>query len=240
MIFAIICAGGTGERMGAKMPKQFLLLDDKPILIYTLERFISCVEFDAYFLGMHPDWVEYTKELIEKYFKEQMDKIYVVTGGEDRNTTLMNVIGEIEKRFGNDDSHKIITHDAVRPFVTEDIIRANIDALKECDAVGTGVPSTDTIVESFDGESISSVPDRKNMYLIQTPQSFRMERLKDLYKSLDEKEKKTLTDACGIFVKKEEPVRMVNGAYTNIKITTQCDMITAAAMAKAFKNGKLQ
>ena len=219
--------------MGAKMPKQFLPLDEKPILVYTLEKFTECSEFDAYFLGIHPDWTEYTGKLIDKYFPEQKEKIHIVPGGGDRNTTLMNVIGEIQKIFGDDDSHKIITHDAVRPFVTDGIIRANIEALKTCDAVGTAVPATDTIVQTFDGENISAVPDRKNMYLIQTPQSFRMNRLKELYESLDDEEKKTLTDACGIFVKKGEQVHLVKGAYTNIKITTKGDMIIAEALAKA-------
>ena len=115
------------------------------------------------------------------------EKIFIVEGGTDRNLTILNMINAIEKNHGKDDSHIIVTHDAVRPFVTLRMIEENIEAAKKFGACDTVVPSVDTIVESKNGELISSVPNRNYMYLGQTPQSFNMNKLKNLYESLSKK-----------------------------------------------------
>ena len=92
MIFAGILAGGKGERMKiSKIPKQFLMLGDKPILIYTLEKFLLCPEFDYIYIGVHKDWLDYCNELLEKYI-EDSSRIKIVAGEEDRNDTIMNLV----------------------------------------------------------------------------------------------------------------------------------------------------
>jgi len=231
MIFGIVLAGGVGSRMNttANMPKQFLPLGDKPIVMQTLDKFVTCDRFDAVYIGTHPDWVDHMAELIETHIASDVP-ITVVAGGSDRNATLFNVIAKIEEDHGEDENHIIVTHDAVRPFVTLRMINENIDAAKEYGAVDTVVAATDTIVRSLDGEFIESIPDRSKLYQGQTPQSFNMNLLKRLFAELTEDEKAVLTDACKICALRGAKVRLVEGSAQNIKITTVGDYKIAQAM----------
>ena len=144
----------------------------------------------------------------------------------------MNAIAYIEKNYRLDDDTIIVTHDAVRPFVTYRIIQDNIKAAKEFGACDTVIPATDTIVESCDKLTISSIPNRANLYQGQTPQSFKAKKLKELYDELTEDEKEILTDAAKIFVIKGENVSLVDGEISNIKITYPYDLTVAEALLK--------
>ena len=229
MIFGAILAGGTGSRMGLDKPKQFLMLGDKPIIIHTIEKFLLCNKIDHVYVGIHPDWIDYTQDLIDKYIS--IDKnVVLVPGGTDRNSTIFNVVDEIEKEFGENEEHIIVTHDSVRPFVTLRIIEENIEAAREYGACDTVVGAVDTIVVSEDGKAISNIPDRRMMFQGQTPQSFKMSMIKKLYYDLTETEKEILTDACKICCVRNVPVKLVRGEVSNMKITTIDDMKMAKAM----------
>ena len=231
MIFGAILAGGVGSRMHmADMPKQFLPLGEKPIIIHTLEKFLACARFESVYIGTHGDWINYMEDLVAKYVPQQKDRVRVVCGGSDRNETIQNVISAIETDFGQDENSIIVTHDAVRPFVTMRMIEENIAAAEQYGAVDTVTPAVDTIVVSEDGKTISNIPNRAKMYQGQTPQSFRIGLLKELYHSLSTEEKNVLTDACKICVVRNYPVYLVEGAYTNLKITTPGDYKIAQAM----------
>ncbi len=231
MNFGVILAGGVGSRMCmADMPKQFLPLGNKPIIIHTLETFLTCTELDKIYIGVHGDWVDHMRGLLDTHVPAVKTRISVVTGGRDRNESLLNVITAIEEDFGESDDHIIVTHDAVRPFVTLSMIRENIACAKKYGAVNTVTPAVDTIFTSTDGKVISHIPDRAQLYHAQTPQSFHMSLLKTLYLSLSEEEKGSLTDACKICVVRDHPVYLVKGSYTNIKITTPEDYAIAQAM----------
>lgn len=231
MIFAGILAGGTGTRMNiTNMPKQFLMLGSKPIIIHTLEKFLLAEKIDVIYLGVHKDWVTYCEELIEKYIKINKDKIKVVQGGSDRNGTIMNILNDIEKEYGNSEENIILTHDAVRPFISLKIINENIEGALKYGACDTVIPATDTIVESEDETIISNIPNRNKLYQGQTPQSFKINTLKRLYEQLNEEEKSILTDACKICVMKKQDVYLVPGDTLNIKITTINDYTIAQAI----------
>lgn len=231
MVFGAILAGGIGSRMHmADMPKQFLPLGDKPVVIHTVEKFLTCSRFEQVYIGVHGDWVGYMNDLIQRYVPDQADRICVVGGGSDRNETIFNIVHAIEERFGESDEHIIVTHDSVRPFVTIRMIEENIDGAEKYGAVDTVVPAVDTIVVSEDGQVISQIPNRAQMYQGQTPQSFRISLLKQMYESLSGEEKKILTDACKICVVRNYPVHLVMGAVTNLKITTPGDYKIAQAM----------
>ncbi|MBQ6848085.1 MAG: 2-C-methyl-D-erythritol 4-phosphate cytidylyltransferase [Clostridia bacterium] len=231
MIFGAILAGGIGSRMRiVDMPKQFMPLGDKPIIMHTLEKFLTCNQLDATFVGVHPDWVGYMNDLVAKHLPHAKDNIFVVAGGNDRNGTIMNIIAAIEEKYGENDEHIIVTHDSVRPFVSLRMIEENIAAAKEYGAVDTVSPAIDTIVVSENGEFITDIPERTKMYQGQTPQSFKITLLKELYASLSEDEKKILTDACKICAVRNHPVFLVNGSVTNMKITTPGDYKIAEAM----------
>ncbi len=234
MIFGAILAGGTGQRMGNEsLPKQFLDLCGKPIIIHTLEKFLACTGFDAVYLGIHKDWIDYMQDLIRRFLPDHADRVTAVSGGEDRNSTLFNVIDRIEADHGVSEEHFIVTHDAVRPFVTLRMIEENIEAAVKYGAADTVIPAVDTIICSEDGETVASVPDRRKLYQVQTPQSFRIGLLKSLYGTLSEEERRLLTDACTICTVRNQPVHLVAGSDTNIKITTPGDLKIARAMMEA-------
>ena len=224
MIFAAILAGGIGSRMGGTdTPKQFLTLGTKPVIIHTIEKFVINENIDKTIVLIPKNFINHTNNLIKEYIGENED-IIVIEGGETRNDTLMNSISYIEENFGIDDESVIITHDSVRPFVTHRIIEDNIDAAKRYGACDTVVPATDTIVESINGATISSIPVRDYYYQGQTPQSFNIKKLFNLITSLTEEESNILTDACKIFTLKDEDVYLVEGEVTNIKITYPYDL----------------
>ena len=181
--------------------------------------------------SLSKDWIEYSKGLVKKYVSET-EQIKVIEGGETRNETIMNAIAYIEREGKLDEDTLIVTHDAVRPFVTYRIIEENIEAARRCGACDTVIPATDTIVESRDGSVISDIPNRAVLYQGQTPQSFNAVKLRALYESLTEEEKAVLTDAAKIFVIKGEQVQLVKGENSNIKITYPYDLTVAESLLK--------
>lgn len=229
MVFAAIFAGGSGSRMGnTDLPKQYLMLGDKPVIVHTAEKFLLCEEFCEIFILCPEERVEYTKELIGKYLGEC--GIGVIPGGKTRNDTLLRAIDYITEKYEADEETVIVTHDAVRPFVTKKMIEKNIEAAREYGACDTVVPATDTIVRSADGVFISDIPLRSELYQGQTPQSFRLLELKRTVESLTAEETEILTDACKIYTVKGKEVMLVEGAVTNMKITYRDDLILAKAI----------
>ena len=232
MIFAAILAGGFGSRMGeTDTPKQFLTLGDKPVIVHTIEKFAINSKFDKIIVLSPKNFINYTNDLIKEYFGDN-NNLVVLEGGKTRNDTLINAIEYINDNFDIDDDSIIVTHDSVRPFVTHRIIEDNIKAAKEFGACDTVVPATDTIVESVDSKLIKNIPIRDNYYQGQTPQSFKINKLSELVNSLSESESNILTDACKIFVLKNEDVCLVEGEITNIKITYPYDLKLANTILK--------
>lgn len=231
MIYAGILAGGTGTRMGIQdMPKQFLPLGDKPIIIHTVEKFLFVPNIDIVYVAVHPDWVSHFNDLLEKYIVTNKEKIRVVSGGGNRNDSILSIIADIKRGSDYSDKDVLITHDAVRPFVSYRMIVDNIEAMTTYDVADTVVMANDTIVESVDGKVISSIPNRTHMYQGQTPQTFKIQAFTDFYDSLSDEVKEILTDACKVFVVNNVDVALVKGEYSNIKITTVTDLKIAQAM----------
>ncbi len=240
MIYAEILAGGKGTRMGnTEMPKQFLSIGKKPIIIHTLETFLLNPRFNKIIVVTPKQWIQHTNDLINKYLpKDSSERICVCEGGSDRNESIMSGIRYIENAYGINEDDVIVTHDAVRPFLTHRIIEDNINMAIEYGATDTVVPAFDTIVASTDGDTITDIPRRDYMYQGQTPQSFNINKLTSLYNSLTQEEKLILTDAAKIFVVKGEKVKLVNGEVFNIKITTKYDLKLANALLNGDSNDK--
>lgn len=227
MIYAGILAGGIGSRMGnVPLPKPFLSLQGKPIIIHTVEKFLMYKDFDEIIIATPQKWINYMLDLLNNY---QLDdkKIKVIQGGDDRNHTIMNIIESIEQHKKLNDEDIIVTHDAVRPFLTNRIIRENVEYASQYGAVDTVVNAVDTIISSNDAHFISGIPIRSEMYQGQTPQTFKIKELKDSYLSLTQSQKEILTDACKILVELGKPVKLVKGELFNIKITTPYDLKVA-------------
>ncbi|EAG5040488.1 TPA: 2-C-methyl-D-erythritol 4-phosphate cytidylyltransferase, partial [Listeria monocytogenes] len=222
-------AGGKGTRMGnVSMPKQFLPLNGKPIIVHTVEKFILNTRFDKILISSPKEWMNHAEDNIKKYISD--DRIVVIEGGEDRNETIMNGIRFVEKTYGLTDDDIIVTHDAVRPFLTHRIIEENIDAALETGAVDTVIEALDTIVESSNHEVITDIPVRDHMYQGQTPQSFNMKKVFNHYQNLTPEKKQILTDACKICLLAGDDVKLVKGEIFNIKITTPYDLKVANAI----------
>ena len=236
MVYAVILSGGVGSRMGGDKPKQYLTVKDKPIIIYTIEKFIAVPQFEKIIVLCPKQWVEHTKNLVEKHIAPAKDSIAVIEGVDTRNETIMNAISYIEQEGKLDDDTIIVTHDSVRPFVTNRIIEENIEFAKQYGACDTVVPATDTIVEALDNTIISSIPDRSKMYQGQTPQSFNALKLKNIYAALTDEEKDILTDAAKIFVIKGEKVALVQGETYNMKITYPYDLRVAKSLLEDENN----
>lgn len=231
-VYGVILAGGIGSRMGnVEKPKQFLEIGGKPIIIHTIEKFVVNPVFERIIVLSPRQWIRYTQDAIRRYLP-RCASIDVIQGGATRNETIMNSIRHIEEHYVLDEETVIVTHDAIRPFVTHRILEDNVRFAREFGACDTVIPATDTIVESQDGARISSIPDRKAMYQGQTPQSFRARHLRDAYNSLTEEEKNILTDACKILVLKNQDVHLVEGEIFNIKITYPHDLRMAEALLR--------
>lgn len=232
LIYAGILAGGKGTRMGnVPMPKQFLLLNDKPILVHTVEKFLLNNRIKKIIIATPKEWMNHTKDIFKKY-KIESSNVIVTEGGADRNETIMRVVDHIEANYGLNPEDILITHDAVRPFLTHRIIEQNIDEGLLHGAVDTVIEAVDTIVESQDNEFITSIPVRNHMYQGQTPQTFNIAKLKELYETLTDEEKVILTDACKIFAIKGEKVKLLRGEIFNIKVTTPFDLNVANSIIK--------
>ena len=226
MVFAIVLAAGSGSRVGGDVPKQYMDLCGKPVVCYCLETFLRSPLVDKVILVTGQDYVDFGRELSVKYFD---GAVAVCAGGADRNTSLMNALGFIEKVFSLGDDAIVLTHDAARPFVSEKMIADNVAAMDEADACDTCVPSVDTVIEAADGFA-TAMPARSQVYCCQTPQTFRAKKLRALYEALDEAQKKTLTDAGKIFFLHGERVKIVEGSPDNIKITYAKDFDIAKAI----------
>ena len=229
MIYAGILAGGVGSRMGMTgMPKQFLSVGGKPIIIHTIEKFLMCSRIDHIYVAVVGDYVSHMTDILRKEVGV-CDRVTVIEGGADRNGSIVNVIDAIRKSDSDPDSI-LITHDAVRPFISARIIEDNIDAAMEYGATDTVIPATDTIIRSVDGCRLHEIPIRDELYNGQTPQTFRIGWFEHDYYSLSDDQKKILTDACKIFILAGREVRMVKGDTYNMKITTPFDLRLAEAI----------
>lgn len=236
MVYAAILAGGIGRRFGSSdIPKQFLEINGRPIITYTIEKFIVNPEIDRIIVLTPKEWIGHTKEIIRKYILSQ-EKITVIEGGKTRNDTIMNAISLIENEDNLNDDTVILTHDSVRPFVTHRIIKENIAACRQFGACDTVIPATDTIVESLDDNKISAIPERKYYYQGQTPQTFKAKELKETFDSLSDDEKNILTDAAKIYVIKGKDVKLVKGETFNIKITYPYDLKIAKSLIEDDNN----
>ena len=218
---AIVLAAGRGTRMGTKIQKQYLDLGGKPVLYYSLKAFEDSELIDEILLMTGPEEVEYCrKEIIEKYQFKKVTK--VLTGGAERYLSVWNGIQETADRG------YLFIHDGARPFVDEKMIRRVYQQVLEHRACVVGMPVKDTIKIADSQEFVESTPDRSNLWMIQTPQAFAYEIVKDAYTMLLRESYINVTDDAMVVEQMlHYPIRLVQGNYENIKITTPEDLEVA-------------
>lgn len=215
---AVVLAGGMGERMRLDMPKQLLKIAGRPIIEHTLFALQESRYIDEVIVMMTPGFVDHAKEITKQYSKVAA----VLEGGATRNDTSKIAIESIKQECN------VLFHDAVRPFLTEEIIIRCITALESYTAVDVVIPSADTIIET-DGEIITSIPDRSNLRRGQTPQAFRLSTIRQAYKLASKDPAFQATDDCGVVLKylPDVPIAIVEGAESNIKVTHPLDATIA-------------
>ncbi|MBP3906617.1 MAG: 2-C-methyl-D-erythritol 4-phosphate cytidylyltransferase [Peptostreptococcaceae bacterium] len=212
----VIVAAGSGSRMKRDINKQFIKLDGKEIIAYTIEKFYKSEDID--------DIVIVIKENEEKYFIENIinkygfDNIKLAYGGKERQDSVYNGIKKL-----NRNCEIVLIHDGARPFVNEDIIKNSIEEAKENNAVVVGVPVKDTIkVVDSDG-NIVDTPNRSLLWSVQTPQSFKYEIITKAYEYAYSNDYYGTDDAM-LVEHIGYNVKMIEGSYDNIKITTEEDL----------------
>ena len=232
---AIILAGGAGKRLKAHMAKQYLFLNHMPVLVHTLKVFQKSKVIDNIILALPPDdLVSIRQELIDKYGLTKVTTI--VAGGKKRQDSVNNGLAAI-----NEKCDVVVIHDAVRPFVTQELIIQVVAAAKTTGAASAGVKAKDTIKETKKDNMVAATIPRQNLWLTQTPQAFKFELLKEAFKSAYV-EKFYGTDDASLVERIGKNVKMIEGSYENIKITTQEDILIADALMKKvseinFRNG---
>lgn len=233
MNFAVIFAGGVGRRMsGSQIPKQFLEAEGKPILVHTLEYFQNSASIDKIVISCVRDWIDYTKQLVDKYALTKV--VSIVPGGETGQLSIYNGLAEAAK-FSTCEDDIVLIHDGVRPLISLDLIDENVRTVKEYGSCITCVKVIETIVESQDQHSIKTVYERDPMLVAKAPQSFRLcDILAAQEKALAEG-MTTAIDCCTLMASQGFPLHMIMGDYKNIKITTPIDYAMFKAILAAEK-----
>ena len=235
MNIAVVFAGGVGKRMSSKaIPKQFLELHGKPIIIYTLEAFEKSKYIDKIVVVCVKSHIELLKKYIDKFSLEKIASI--VSGGKTGFESIYNGL-EAAGEIGKDDDIVLI-QDGVRPFVDDKVIAANIASVKKYGNAVTAVPTIEGIMISEDGNVVDDFPERKRMYATKAPQSFRYKMVFDLYKKAKEEQYEPVETAhlCQHYGMK---LHIVKGSYENIKITTPMDYYIFRAIHEAMENSQL-
>ncbi|MBR7021125.1 MAG: 2-C-methyl-D-erythritol 4-phosphate cytidylyltransferase [Lachnospiraceae bacterium] len=227
MVIGAIVAGGTGRRMGTAVPKQFLKLGKRTILLRSVDAFLACDEVDKVIVGVPKEWVTFTKQLMDEAgYGEKRSRIKVTEGGSNRNETMWKITEYAVEKLHADDMTVMVTHDAVRPFVTDDIIRSTIKMLVACGektGVTAAVPCTDTILRIGENAEVVETPKRINMMQAQTPQTVYLGTWRKVYKKLSAADREFRTDISGMYISAGLRVKVVDGDRGNSKITTPED-----------------
>ena len=231
--FAVILAGGIGQRMGESLPKQFIKLSGCPIIILTIRRILSVLEFDKIIIVIHPDWKQYLQNQIEEY-RISTEKIIITSGGKERLDSIKNSLKEI-MLISNSPDDIVVICDAVRPFVSKEILQNSIKMSRSHGACVCALPAIDTMLY-VENNIITSVPLRKNIFHGQAPDSFQVSILNEALNSLTEGEKKIITGTAQICVLKHIPVYTIPGDIKNIKITTPDDIKIAENILQMGEN----
>ncbi|MBE6784373.1 MAG: D-ribitol-5-phosphate cytidylyltransferase [Ruminococcaceae bacterium] len=235
MNIAVILAGGTGSRMGmVDKPKQFIDIYGKPVVIHTIEAFEINENIDAICVICTKEWQEDLSIWIKEYDIRKVR--WIGDAGKTRQESSLNALDAIKDDVKDDDI--IIIHDSARPLISQRIINDNIEKVKECGACDTVIPAQDTIIRSVDGETLESIPVRRELYLGQTPQSFRhsiVRKAYDDYFALPENERPVMTDDCGLVLASGVKIGMAMGDKLNMKMTTMEDLLLIKSIVRTSR-----
>lgn len=218
---AIVLAAGQGKRMNSKVQKQFLLIKGKPVLYYSLSCFQNSREIEEIIVVTGNDSINFCKqEIIEAYGFSKVKA--VIAGGRERYDSVYAGLCACE------DSDYVFIHDGARPFLTEDMIRRGKEAVLASGACVIGMPSKDTIKIADENGMVASTPSRSLVWNIQTPQIFSYTAIREAYERARQQNMADITDDAMVMERfGNMKIKLVEGSYENIKITTPEDILVA-------------
>lgn len=234
---AIIFAGGVGSRMrNTDKPKQFLKLDDKPIIIHTVKKFENCNMIDGISIACKEEYIDYTKQLLLSYGIKKVK--WLVPGGETAQLSIFNALDVVYNDKAVAKDAIVLIHDGVRPIIDEQLIVENIVVARSHNNAVTIANATETILVSKDKHKIDYLPKRENVYYARAPQTF---FLRDIYEAhLQEMKNGNYNniDSCSIMSKHGYNLNFVQCKSSNIKITTYEDCYICKAFYELEKKHK--
>ena len=231
MNIAVLLAGGSGTRMGAGQPKQFIEVAGRCVLEHSIRAFHSHPNIDKIVIISHADHIDRVQEISASYHKVQ----HILPGGKERYDSTLAALSAYSNMTDQEtDQICLLIHDAVRPMVSHRIITDCLCALQQYNAVDVAIATTDTIIEVNEQEHICRIPLRSTLRNVQTPQCFRYKTIAEAYKRGLEDPNFVTTDDCGVVHKylPEEPIYVVRGETTNVKLTYPEDLLLAERLLK--------
>lgn len=220
MNIALIIAGGSGKRMHNEIPKQFLNVNDKPVIIYTLEAFQSHPDIDEIGIVCLDGWHDILRAYTRQYKIDKMK--WIVSGGENGQSSIRNGVFEAEKKYEASDI--LLVHDAIRPMVSHEIIS---DCIVQCKKYGSAVavtPCNTVVLRKTTDATSSEVVLRNQLAITQTPQAFPIGKLADIHRKALEKGITNSVASCTLMIEMGEEVHFSIGSEINIKLTTPDDI----------------
>lgn len=222
----IIVAGGKSERMGANIDKSFLSMGTKPVVVYSLLAFEKCRDIDEVILVVRNDRIDAARQVVRMFGCNKVKK--VIAGGTLRQQSVINGLDE-----ASEDADIVVVHDGARPCVTSDLISQTINSAKQYGSGVAAVKITDTVKSVEKGMIISETIDRTKLWLVQTPQAFKISLLRKAFALVGKKRIKVTDEASAVELVSSS-VRLVVSKLSNIKITSPDDLTVAAALMRLF------
>lgn len=230
---ALIIAGGVGTRMGQNIPKQFLNVYDKPVIVYTLECFQNHKDVDSIVVVCLDGWHEVLKSYVKQFDITKFKS--VVSGGKTGFESIINGTKEVERLFP-EETTVIMVHDAIRPNLSEDVITDNIKVCREKGNAITCIPCQEAMLYTEDKIVCSKVIDRDKLMRTQTPQAFFVKDLRNLHEEAIKKGVLNTVASCTLMVEMGRDVYVSKGSEKNIKLTTPDDIEIFKALLSAKKD----
>ena len=230
MNIALIIAGGVGARMGQDIPKQFINVNDKPIIIYTMEAFQKHPNIDAIEVVCLEGWHEILRAYSKQFNITKLENI--VVGGKTGQDSIRNGLYDIAKRHSSCDDIVLI-HDSIRPMVSQEIISDNIRICRKYGNATT--PCTSVMLKTEDSVVSENQIPRDNLKITQTPQAFFLNELLSVHKEAIKKDLLPSIASCALYIEMGKKVYLSKGSEKNIKITTSEDIEIFSALLKSMK-----
>ena len=230
---ALIIAGGVGARMGQDIPKQFINVHDKPVIVYTMEAFQKHPEIDAIEVVCLDGWHDVLRAYAKQFGIAKLENI--VSGDKNGQDSIRNGLMDIYERY-HDDDDIVLIHDAIRPMLLPEIISDNIKLCRENGNAITVVPCTAAMLKTYDSLSSEEQVARDNLKITQTPQAFFIKDIVAAHKEALEKGITNSVASCTLYIELGRKLYMSKGSEKNLKLTTTEDIEIFKALLQAKKD----